>query len=69
MKKLLSVLLSAVLCASVMVTSPEMTEMPELDGDNRPGIEIEVGEDDGSAEHEAAPCDDSKGPGCGGDGL
>ena len=41
MKKLLSILLSAVLCASVMVTDPDAMDLPNVDADNTPGIEVE----------------------------
>ena len=60
MKKILSVLLSLILCASVVVTDP-----PIEIGDNLSNpLQNEQSEDSGS---QANPCSDSGGPGYGGD--
>lgn len=59
MKKLLSILLSAVLCASVIVTNPEAIDLPDVDAGNTPGIEIDFGEGENENGSEAEPCDDS----------
>ena len=56
MKKLLSILLSAVLCASVIVADPDAMDLPNIEADNTPGIEAEY--DDGEVE----PCADKEAP-------
>ena len=58
MKKLLSILLSAVLCASVIVTNPEAIDLPDVDAGNAPGIEIDFGEGEEAGDGEVEPCDD-----------
>lgn len=57
MKKLLSILLSAVLCASVIVTNPEAIDLPDVDAGNTPGIEIDFGEGEEAGDGEVEPCD------------
>jgi len=68
MKKLLSILLSALLCTSVIISNPEAIDLPEGEEDNIPGIEIEYGEDESEGDNEAAPCDDGRFP-PGGEGI
>jgi len=58
MKKLLSILLSAVLCASVILTDPNAIDLPDVDAGNTPGIEIDFGEGEEAGEGEVAPCDE-----------
>ena len=62
MKKLLSILLSAVLCTSVAATDPGAMNLPEIDADNTPGIEVEYGEGETEGDNEAAPCADKELP-------
>ena len=57
MKKLLSILLSAALCASVIVTNPEAIDLPDVDAGNTPGIEIEFDEGEETGSGEVEPCD------------
>ena len=59
MKKLLSILLSAVLCASVIVTNPEAIDLSDVDAGNTPGIEIDFCEGEETSSSEVEPCDDS----------
>lgn len=68
MKKLLSILLSAVLCASVVVTKPE-TDILLTDWEQKPPI---TESDEGSqkdGEEPVAPNSESKEPTLGGDGF
>lgn len=58
MKKLLSILLSAVLCTSVAATDPGAMNLPEIDADNTPGIEVEYGEGEPTGDNEVAPCEE-----------
>lgn len=60
MKKILSVLLSLVLCASVIVTNPPV----EIGDEILTPPQIEQAEDTGDVVN---PCDDSKEPPAGGD--
>ncbi len=61
MKKLLSVLLSALLCATITVTNPPV---PIVEGVSNPS-QIEQYED----ENVASPCDNTEYPGLSGDGA
>ena len=58
MKKLLSILLSAVLCASVVITNPDAIDLPDVDTGNTPSIEIQFGEGEEDTSSEAEPCDE-----------
>lgn len=58
MKKLLSILLSAALCASIVLVNPEWIDVPAGDEDNDTSIEMEYGEEAPEGD-EVAPCDDS----------
>ena len=60
MKKFLSVLLSLILCASVVVTNPPI----EVDDNFSDPLQNEQPEDNGNV---ASPCDDSGEPSAGGD--
>lgn len=62
MKKVLSILLSAVLCTSVAATDPGAMNLPEIDADNTPGIEVEYGEGETEGDNEVTPCDDGRFP-------
>lgn len=62
MKKLLSILLSAVLCASVILTDPNAIDLPDVDAGNTPGIEIDFGEGEEAGEGEVEPCADDVPP-------
>ena len=59
MKKLLSILLSAVLCASVVVTNPDAIDLPDVDADNTPSIEVEYDEGEAESGSEVEPCDET----------
>ena len=57
MKKLLSILLSAVLCASVILVNPDVMDLPNADADNIPGIEVEYDEGE-TSDSMVEPCDE-----------
>ncbi len=63
MNKLLSVLLSAMLCFSVVAADANNFPLPETDGE--PVISQELPEGEGE-DYGVAPCDSSDGPGLGG---
>ncbi len=62
MKKLLSILLSAALCASIILVNPDAMDLPNVDADNTPGVEVEYDEGETSGS-EVEPCDESFPPG------
>lgn len=57
MKKLLSILLSTALCASIIVTNPDAMDLPDVDAGNNPGIEFEASEGEEAGDNEVDPCD------------
>ena len=68
MKKLLSVLLSAMLCASILVANPGMIDVPDNGQDDDTTIEVEYGAGEPGEENVVEPLDDGTPP-FGGDGL
>ncbi len=67
MKKLFSVLLSAMLCFSVIVADAENLPVPEVDGSIIISEELPEAEGEENANEGIAPCDSSDGPGFSGD--
>lgn len=69
MKKILSILLTALLCVSIINIHPEKIPQPPIGDGSGVWIELEQGDGPENGEGEVEPCDDSKGPPFGGDGL
>ncbi len=67
MKKLFSVLLSAMLCFSVIVADAENLPVPEVDGSTTITEELPAGEGEENANEGIAPCASSEDPGFSGD--
>ena len=61
MKKILSILMSAVLCASIVLVNPDVMDLPNADADNIPGIEVEYDEGE-TSDSMVEPCAGSAPP-------